>query len=75
MSTEAMGSERLWTIAAGACMIVAAAALVLWKVEVAFVAATLGIICWFLNLRNRFKKSIVQEVEEDEGSGEDDENL
>ena len=74
MAIEAMRAERVWMIAAGACMIVAATALVWrWNVEVAFVAATLGIVCWFLNLRNRLKKTIVQEVEEDEDSGEEDE--
>lgn len=74
MASDAMRAERRWTMASGACMIVAATALVLWEVEVAFVAATLGIVCWFLNLRNRLKSSIVQDVEEDEASGEEDEN-
>jgi hypothetical protein len=56
-------------------MVVAATALLWrWNVEVAFVAATLGMVCWFLNLRNRIKKSIVEEPEEDEASGEEDEN-
>lgn len=65
-------------IAAGAFMIVAATALVLWwNVEVAFVSATLGMVCWFLNLKNHLKKSIVEEIKEDEVRGEeedDDEN-
>lgn len=75
MAIEAMRSERLWTIASGACMIVAATALVLWEVEVAFVAATLGMVCWFLNLRNRLRKSIVEDVEDvDEAMGDEDEN-
>ena len=70
-----MGRERWWMIAAGACMMVAATALLWrWNVEVAFVSATLGIVCWFLNMRNRLKKSIVPEVEEDEDFGEEDEN-
>ncbi|HYO92408.1 MAG TPA: hypothetical protein VEQ40_12260 [Pyrinomonadaceae bacterium] len=74
MSTEAMRAERWWMIAAGAFMIVAATALLLWwNVEVAFVAATLGIVCWFLNLRNHLKKSIVEEIKEDEVFGEEDE--
>lgn len=75
MATGAMRSERWWMIAAGAFMIVAAAALLWqWNVEMAFVAATLGMVCWFLNLRNRLKKTIVEEIKEDEASGEDDEN-
>ncbi|MBD0370259.1 MAG: hypothetical protein ICV60_05450 [Pyrinomonadaceae bacterium] len=76
MLIEAMRGERLWMMLAGACMIVAATALLWkWNVEVAFVAAALGIVCWFINMRNRLKKTIVHETEEDEVSGEeDDEN-
>jgi uncharacterized membrane protein len=75
MTMEATRAERAWLIVAGACMIVAAIALLWrWNVEVAFVAATLGIVCWFLNLRNRLKKTIVNEVEENEDSGGVDEN-
>jgi len=74
MPGEAMLSERLWTIGSGACMIVAATALLWkWNVEVAFVAATLGAVCWFLSLRNHLKKTIVNEVEEKEDSGEENE--
>jgi hypothetical protein len=75
MTGEALGWERWWMIAAGVCMIVAATALLWrWNVEVAFVSATLGIVCWFLNMRNRLKKSIVTEVAEDEDFGEEDES-
>lgn len=75
MNIEATRAERVWIIVAGVCMIVAAIALLWrWNVEVAFVAATLGIVCWFLNLRNRLKKTIVNEIEENEVSGEEDEN-
>jgi hypothetical protein len=75
MPEEAMRSERWWMIAVATCMIVAATALLWrWNVEVAFVAATIGMVCWFLNLRNRLKKSIVEEIEEDEDAGEEDEN-
>jgi membrane protein implicated in regulation of membrane protease activity len=75
MSIEATRAERLWLMLAGACMIVAATALAWsWNVEVAFVAATLGVVCWFLNLRNRLKKTIVNEVEENQDSGDLDEN-
>jgi lysylphosphatidylglycerol synthetase-like protein (DUF2156 family) len=75
MTSEATRGERLWMAAAGACMLVAAAALLWrWNVEVAFVAATLGIVCWFLNMRNRLKKSIVEEIDENTDSGDVDEN-
>jgi Zn-dependent protease len=75
MSIEATRAERLWMMLAGAFMIVAATALLWrWNLEVAFVAATLGVVCWFLNLRNRLKKTIVNEIEEDEDAGDVDEN-
>ena len=77
MTERAIEAERLWMIAAGLCMIVAATALVWrWNVEVAFVAATLGAVCWFLSLRNRLKKTIVDEPEinRDEDSEDADEN-
>ncbi|HEV7844462.1 MAG TPA: hypothetical protein VGO69_12290 [Pyrinomonadaceae bacterium] len=75
MNIEATRAERVWMIAAGACVIVAFVALLWrWNVEAAFVAATLGVVCWFLNMRNRLKKTIVNEIEENEISGEEDEN-
>jgi lysylphosphatidylglycerol synthetase-like protein (DUF2156 family) len=75
MSVEATRAERVWMIAAVACLVVAGAALLWrWNVEAAFVAATLGVVCWFLNMRNRLKKTIVNEIEENEVSGEEDEN-
>lgn len=70
-----MRAERWWMIVASAFMIAAMAALLFWwNVEVAFVTATLGIVCWFLNMRNHLKKSIVEESKEDEASGEEYEN-
>ncbi|HEY0323784.1 MAG TPA: hypothetical protein VGC66_22720 [Pyrinomonadaceae bacterium] len=75
MTSEAMRIDHLWMLLACTCMIVAGAALLWrWNVEVAFVAATLGVVCWFLNLRNRLKKTIVNEIEENTESGEEDEN-
>lgn len=73
----AMQAERVWMILAGLCVIVAATALLWqWNVEVAFVAATLGVVCWFLSLRNRLKKTIVNEneIERDEDFGETDDH-
>lgn len=72
-----MQAERLWMTAAGLCMIVGALALWWrWNLDVAFVAAALGAVCWFLSLRNRLKKSIVTEhqIDEDEVSGEEDDD-
>lgn len=77
MIIEALQAERVWMIAAGLCMAVAAYALLWrWNLDVAFISATLGIICWFLSLRNRLKKTIVKEseIDEDEDSGESDDH-
>jgi Flp pilus assembly protein TadB len=75
MTGDGTLTERVWMIAAGACVIVACVAMVWrWNVEVAFVAATLGVVCWFLNMRNRLKKSIVNEIKDDEDAGEEDDN-
>lgn len=51
--------ERAWIIASGLCLI--AAALFLWRADLdaAFVAATLGVVAWFLNLRARLRKTII----------------
>ncbi len=72
-----MQAERWWMKAAGLCMIVAALALWWrWNLDVAFVAAALGAVCWFLSFRNRLKKSIVNDhaANDNEESGEEDEH-
>lgn len=77
MIIGAMRAERMWMIAAGLCMIVAGYALLWrWNLDVTFVSAALGVVCWFLSLRNRLKKTIVNEneINEDEDSGEIDDH-
>ncbi|HVG38093.1 MAG TPA: hypothetical protein VM870_02330 [Pyrinomonadaceae bacterium] len=57
--------ERLWSFAAFACL---AAAVVFWwwgKTDATFVAAALGVVAWFLRLRNRFRPLVI-EAERDE---------
>lgn len=51
--------ERAWIIVSGLCLIVAA--VLLWRANVdwAFVVATLGVVAWFLNLRDRLRKTII----------------
>ena len=70
--------ERIWIIIAGLCLIVAAIFLLQDNINVAFVAATLGVVAWFLNLRERLRKSIVMTGDAQESdhntSGEHDEN-
>ena len=69
--------ERTWTIIAGICLIVAAVFLLRDNINVAFVAATLGIVAWFLGLRDRLRKNIVagsdKTQEENNTSGDQDE--
>jgi hypothetical protein len=55
--------ERAWFIVASLCLI--AAALFLWRAGVdeaylsaAFVAATLGVVAWFLRVRTQIRKTL-----------------
>ena len=75
--------ERLWLIVATLCLI--AAALFLWRAQVneaymnaAFVAASLGVVAWFLRLRTQLRKTIqrdedvpTSETEETDNQDED----
>ncbi len=70
--------ERVWIIVAGLCLIVAAVALLWrWNIEVAFVAATLGVVALFLNYRDSLQKKVAGTGDaaraEDEDYGEQDE--
>jgi hypothetical protein len=71
--------ERTWTIIAGACLIVAAVFLLRDNMTAAFVAATLGVVAWFLRLRVQLRKSLtpdesVEAEEELNSSGDQDED-
>ncbi|MCA1616658.1 MAG: hypothetical protein LC800_21725 [Acidobacteria bacterium] len=46
-------AERRWSIAAGVCLVAAAALWVFVGVDAAFVVATLGVLAWFWDHRNR----------------------
>ena len=71
-------TERTWTIIAGINLIVAAAFLLRDNITVAFVAATLGIVAWFMGLRVRLGKSIAtgsdEAQDEQNTGGEQDED-
>jgi hypothetical protein len=62
--------ERVWIIIAGLGVLVAAVFLWQGDMTVAFVAATLGVVAWFLSLRDRLQKTILPASEE----AEDEEN-
>jgi hypothetical protein len=73
-----MEMERVWVIIAGLGVVVAAVFLWQGNMTVAFVAATLGVVAWFLSLRHRLRKTILpasEEAEEEEnanGDGDED---
>lgn len=47
-------AER-WSVVAGVCLFVAAVLLVSGRMDGAFVVATLGVVAWFWNERNRLR--------------------
>ena len=51
--------ERGWIYAAGICLISAAILLARGNLNAAFVAATLGVVAWFLNVRNHLKRNVI----------------
>ena len=63
---------RRWSIVAGVCLVVAAALLFLARVDAAFVVATLGVVAWFWNERNRLRPA---GIEADERFREEDEEI
>ena len=54
------------------CLFVAAAVLLLGRMDAAFVVATLGVVAWFWNERNRLRP---QSIEGDEGFEDEDEAI
>jgi hypothetical protein len=75
-------ARRRWSFVAGACLVASA---LLWLVrgaDAAFVAATLGVVAWFWDQRNRLRSQIIEpddaaddareEIEEDDADGEFD---
>ena len=64
-------SAQRWSIAAGVCLFVAAVLLLLWRVDAAFVVATLGAVAWFWNERNRLRPHGIEAVERFEDEDEE----
>jgi uncharacterized protein involved in exopolysaccharide biosynthesis len=54
-SLAARVSRQRWIVAAGVCLFIAAAFLLLGRMDAAFVVATLGVVAWFWNERNRLR--------------------
>jgi len=68
------GVKRLWSLVAGLCLL---SALVLgWRnhLDATFVAATLGVVAWFLDQRNLLRaRSIEADTTKEENEGVEDE--
>ena len=47
---------QLWLVAACLCLLAAAALWLLGRADAAFVAAALGVVAWFLNVRVRLRR-------------------
>jgi hypothetical protein len=74
-STESFAarlSRQRWSVAAGACLFIAAVCLLLGRMDAAFVVATLGVVAWFWNERNRLRP---HGIERDEGFQDEDEEI
>jgi hypothetical protein len=58
-----MNLERVWIIAAGLFLVVAA--VFLWRnnLSAAFVTATLGAVAWFLSYRSQLRANMATETE------------
>ncbi len=63
--------QRRWSIVAGVCLLIAGACLFVARMEAAFVAATLGVVAWFWNERNRLRPTSIEA--DDEFQDEDEE--
>jgi type IV secretory pathway VirB3-like protein len=66
--------ERIWIIIAGLGVVIAAVFLWQGDMTVAFVAATLGVVAWFLSLRDRLRKTILEAEEKQHSNGDQDED-
>ena len=54
------GMESIWSTVSFLCLIVAAVLGWFVELDAAFVAATLGVLAWFFNLRNRLRQSSIE---------------
>lgn len=70
-------AERRWSIAAGVCLVAAAALWVFVGVDAAFVVATFGVLAWFWDQRNRIERRSIEsggrrEADEDDEDGDEE---
>jgi hypothetical protein len=68
-------ARRRWSFVAGACLVLALALWLTAGADGAFVAATLGVVAWFWDQRNRLRALVIEaepDDAQDEGEDEDD---
>jgi hypothetical protein len=63
--------KHLWLIAVAICAIIAGYFLFSKNYDIAFVFGVLGIVAWFINIRQQVKQKLVELDEEDSISNED----
>lgn len=73
-SLAARVSQHRWLIAAGVCLFLAVIALLLGRMNAAFVVATLGVVAWFWNERNRLSPAGIEAEETLEDEDEENED-
>ena len=63
-------SRQRWIIVSGVCLVIAAVVLLLGRMDAAFVVATLGVVAWFWNERNRLRPHGIEAGDEFEDEDE-----
>jgi hypothetical protein len=71
-SLSARLSRQRWSIVACVCLLVAVLLLIMLRMDAAFVVATLGVVAWFWNERNRLRP---RGIEADERFENEDEEI
>jgi hypothetical protein len=66
--------KTFWILMAAACGLVAAVLAVLRDFDKAFIAATIGAVCWFLNYRAQMRAIVPKTDEEQERLPQDESN-
>jgi hypothetical protein len=77
LAAASLLARRRWSFVAGALLVVALALWLTVGAEGAFVAATLGVVAWFWDQRNRLRALVIEDeprdarLEEEDDDGED----
>jgi hypothetical protein len=65
-------TQLVWSVAAALCLVVAGALLWLGRSDWAFVAASLGVVAWFLNMRGQLHRRNVERDAARAGDSDED---